>query len=351
LRTPIISALDLVAVRQGKTPSEAIARSVELAQHVEKLGYHRFWVPEHHNVALFASCAPAVLIGYIAGATESIRVGAGGVMLLNHAPLVIAEQFGTLESIYPGRIDLGLGRAAGSSSAQEEMMKKVLRRDPRATGDNFPEWLAELQRYLGPEQENQEVKSGPGQGTNVPLYLLSSSGYSAQLAGELGLPFAFAAHIASQNLESSVNLYRQHFRPSETLKRPYVMIATLAFAAETDKEAQKSFTSMQQLYLAAVRSKIDATQTQNQLLPPVESMEELWSEREKQTVEKSMQSAIVGDRRTVGAAIQSLVQQTGADELIFWSEAYSYADRLRSYTILAGAVESLKEQPGTAALA
>jgi luciferase family oxidoreductase group 1 len=181
LRTPIISALDLVAVRQGKTPNEAIARSVELAQHVETLGYHRFWVPEHHNVALFASCAPAILIGYIAGATHSIRVGAGGVMLLNHAPLVIAEQFGTLESIYPGRIDLGLGRAAGSSSAQEEMMKKVLRRDPKATGDNFPEWLAELQRYLGPAQENQEVKSGPGQGTNVPVYLLSSSGYSAQL--------------------------------------------------------------------------------------------------------------------------------------------------------------------------
>jgi luciferase family oxidoreductase group 1 len=192
---PVISALDLVAVRQGKTAKEAIARSVELAQHLEKLGHHRFWVPEHHNVALFASCAPAVLIGCIAGATESICVGAGGVMLLNHAPLVIAEQFGTLKCIYPGRIDLGLGRAAGSSSAQDEMMKKVLRRDPQATGENFREWLVELQRYLGPDLENQEVKSGPGQGTNVPVYLLSSSGYSAQLAGELGLPFAFAAHI------------------------------------------------------------------------------------------------------------------------------------------------------------
>jgi luciferase family oxidoreductase group 1 len=264
-------------------------------------------------------------------------------MLLNHAPLVIAEQFGTLESIYPGRIDLGLGRAAGSSSAQEEMMKKVLRRDPKATGDNFPEWLAELQRYLGPDQENQEVKSGPGQGTNVPVYLLSSSGYSAQLAGELGLPFAFAAHIASQNLESSVNLYRQHFRPSETLKQPYVMIATFAFAAETDEEAQKSFTSVQQLYLAAVRSRTDPTQNQDRLLPPVESIDELWSEREKQTVENNMQSAIVGGRKTVGTAIRSLVQQTGADELIFWSEAYSYTDRLRSYAILAKAVESLRE--------
>ncbi len=348
MKTPIISALDLVAVRQGKTPSEAIARSVELAQHVEKLGYHRFWVPEHHNVALFASCAPVVLIGYIAGATQSIRVGAGGVMLLNHAPLVVAEQFGTLESIYPGRIDLGVGRAAGSSSAQEEMMKKILRRDPKATGDNFPEWLAELQRYLGPAQENQEVKSGPGQGTNVPVYLLSSSGYSAQLAGELGLPFAFAAHIASRNLESSVNLYRQHFRPSETLKQPYVMIATSAFAAETTEEAQKSFTSVQQLYLAAVRSRADATQNQDRLLPPVESMDELWSDSEKQTIEKSMQSAIVGCRKTVGIAIQSLVQQTGADELIFWSETYSYPDRLRSYTILAEAVESLKEQPEAA---
>lgn len=264
-------------------------------------------------------------------------------MLLNHAPLVVAEQFGTLESIYPGRIDLGLGRAAGSSSVQEEMMKKVLRRDPKATGDNFPEWLAELQYYLGPAQENQEVKSGPGQGTNVPVYLLSSSGYSAQLAGELGLPFAFAAHIASRNLESSVNLYRQHFRPSETLKQPHVMIATSAFAAETTEEAKKSFTSVQQLYLGAVRSRADAAQNQDRLLPPVESMDELWSESEKQTIEKSMQSAIVGGRKTVGIAIQSLIEQTGADELIFWSETYSYPDRLRSYTILAEAVESLNE--------
>jgi luciferase family oxidoreductase group 1 len=345
MKTPVISALDLVTVRQGKTPREAIARSAELAQHVEKLGYHRFWLPEHHNVALFASCAPAVLIGYIAGATQSIRVGAGGVMLLNHAPLVVAEQFGTLESIYPGRIDLGLGRAAGASPVQEETMKKVLRRDPQATGDNFPEWLAELQRYLGPELENQEVKSGPGQGTNVPVYLLSSSGYSARLAGELGLPFAFAAHIASQNLESSLNLYRQHFRPSKTLKQPYVMVAIFALVAETDEEARKSFTSAQQFYLAAVRSKAIGTQSQEKLLPPVESMDALWSESEKQAVEKARSSAIVGSRKTVGAAIQSLIQETGADELIFWSDAYDYTERLRSYTILAEAVKSLPAEP------
>jgi luciferase family oxidoreductase group 1 len=161
LKTPIISALDLGAVRQGQTPSEAIRRSVELAQHLEKLGYHRFWVPEHHNVALFASCAPAVLIGYIAGATQSIRVGAGGVMLLNHAPLVIAEQFGTLESIYPGRIDLGLGRASGSSSAQEEMMKKVLRLDPKATGNNFPEWLADVITKNSVSQQRAKVTHLP----------------------------------------------------------------------------------------------------------------------------------------------------------------------------------------------
>jgi luciferase family oxidoreductase group 1 len=262
-------------------------------------------------------------------------------MLLNHAPLVVAEQFGTLESIYPGRIDLGLGRAAGASPVQEETMKKVLRRDPQATGDNFPEWLAELQRYLGPELENQEVKSGPGQGTNVPVYLLSSSGYSARLAGELGLPFAFAAHIASHNLESSLNLYRQHFRPSKTLKQPYVMVAIFALAAETDEEARKSFTSAQQFYLAAVRSKAIGTQSQEKLLPPVESMDALWSESEKQAVEKARSSAIVGSRKTVGAAIQSLLQKTGADELIFWSDAYDYTERLRSYTILAEAVKSL----------
>jgi luciferase family oxidoreductase group 1 len=356
MKTPVISALDFVTVRQGKTPREAIARSAELAQHVEKLGYHRFWVPEHHNVALSASCAPAVLIGYIAGATQSIRVGAGGVMLLNHAPLVIAEQFGTLESIYPGRIDLGLGRAAGTSTAQEEMMKKVLRRDPQATGDNFPKWLAELQSYLEPELENQEVKSGPGQGTNVPMYLLSSSGYSAQLAGELGLPFAFAAHIAAQNLESSLDLYRRHFRPSKTLQQPYVMIATFALAAETEEEARKSFTSAQQLYLSAVRSKAIGAQSQAKLLPPVESMDGLWSDTERQAVEKGMSLAIVGGRKTVGAAIQSLLQQTGADELIFWSEAYDYTERLRSCTILAEAVKSLSAefisaQPEAAVLA
>ncbi len=350
MKPPIISILDLVVVRKDKTHAEAIARAVELAQHAEKLGYHRFWVPEHHGLTLFASCAPAVLIGHIAGATQSIRVGAGGVMLLNHAPLVIAEQFGTLESMYPGRIDLGLGRAAGTSTTREEMMKKVLRRDPQATGENFPEWLKELQRYLGPDEEEREVKSGPAQDTNVPLYLLSSSGYSAKLAGELGLPFVFAAHIAARNLETSVNLYRQHFRPSKILKEPYVMVATSAFAAETDEEAKKSFTSMQQLYLLAVRNRADGTNRQEWLLPPVEDMDALWSGEEKETVEKGMQFALVGGRKTVGTAIQSLIQLTGADELFFWSETYSYADRLSSYTILAEVAASLHDQPDAAVL-
>lgn len=337
MKTPIISILDFVMIREGEDPGKAIARSVGLAQHVEKLGYHRFWLPEHHGVTAFASASPAVLIEHIAGLTHSIRVGAGGVMLLNHPPLIIAEQFGTLESIYPGRIDLGLGRAVGSQGPREPITKEALRRDPQITGDNFPEFVAELQRYLGGSQQEQAVKATPGQDTNVPIYLLSSSGYNAQLAGVLGLPFAFAAHIKPDHLISSINLYRESFRPSASLSEPYVMIAVSVLAAEEDEEAQSSFTSVQQLYLAGVRN------SPTKLAPKVDSMDKIWTEEEKHTLEPRIRSAIVGSRATVRQKIQSLLEQTEADELIFWSETYENADRHRSYNILAEVVLSLRD--------
>ena len=338
MTTPVLSALDFVTIRQNENAGNAIAQTVELAQYLEKSGYRRFWVPEHHGIEFFASASPAVLIGHIAGATKSIRVGAGGVMLFNHAPLAIAEQFGTLASIYPGRIDLGVGRAVGSATPKEPIYKEALRRDPQVTGDIFPKLVEELQLYLGAEQQGQMIRSYPGQNTHVPIYLLSSSGYNAQLAGELGLPLAFATHIKPDNLIPSVNLYRKHFRPSKVLSEPYVMITALVLAAETDEEAHKSFTSAQQLFLAAIRD------TPAKLSPKVDSMDGLWSEEEKQAVAERTKSAILGGPATVRRGLQSLLQQTQADELILWSNAYDRAERFRSYEILTEAVASLRNQ-------
>ncbi|WP_213807273.1 LLM class flavin-dependent oxidoreductase [Granulicella sp. dw_53] len=338
MKTPIFSALDFVMVRQGDDAGKAIAQSVELARYLEKLGYHRFWVPEHHGVESFASANPAVLIGHIAGATKSIRVGAGGVMLFNHPPLVIAEQFGTLASIYPGRIDLGVGRAVGSATPKEPIYKEALRRDPQLSGDSFPRHVAELQLYFGAEEPDQQIRAYPGQNTNVPIYLLSSSGYNAQLAGELGLPLAFATHIKPDNLIPSVKLYREHFRPSKFLSEPYVMVTALALAADTDEEAHRSFTSVEQLFLASIRN------GPPKLPPKVDSMDGLWSEEEKQAVGQRMKSAILGDPATVRRSLQALLQETQADELMLWSTAYDPAERFRSYEILAEAVASLQDQ-------
>src|ERR1700727_3292821 len=225
-----VSVLDLVGMRPGEHAGSAIARSVDLAQHVERLGYQRYWLAEHHSIAGLACSATSVLIGHVAAATKTIRVGSGGVMLPNHAPLVVAEQFGTLEALYPGRIDLGLGRAPGGDAHT----MRALRWDLRQTGDDFPALLEELQTYLGPEKPGQAVKAIPGQGSNVPITLLGSSGFSAQLAGTFGLPFAFAAHFAPEYLDIAAQLYRQQFQPSEVLREPYFMVAVQVIAAETD---------------------------------------------------------------------------------------------------------------------
>src|SRR6202158_1810777 len=244
-----VSVLDLVGMRPGERAGSAIARSVNLAQHVEQLGYQRYWLAEHHSMAGLACSATPVLIGHVAAATKTIRVGSGGVMLPNHAPLVVAEQFGTLEALYPGRIDLGLGRAPGG----DFQTMRALRRDLRQTGDEFPALLEELRTYLGPTKPGQTVKAIPGQGSNVPITLLGSSGFSAQLAGTLGLPFAFAAHFAPEYLGAAARLYREHFRPSDGLRRRYMIVAVQVIASETDAAARRLFTPPHQRFLRLIR--------------------------------------------------------------------------------------------------
>src|SRR5271169_955310 len=279
-----VSVLDLVGMRAGESAGSAIARSVNLAQHVEQLGYKRYWLAEHHSIPGLACSATPVLIGHVAALTQTIRVGSGGVMLPNHAPLVVAEQFGTLEALYPGRIDLGLGRAPGG----DFQTMRALRRDLQQGGEDFPVLLEELQTYLGPEKPGQVVRAIPGQGSNVPITLLGSSSFSAQLAGMLGLPFAFAAHFAPENLYAAAHLYREQFRPSAVLQKPYLMVAVQVIAAETDAAARRLFTTSQQRSLHLIRNQ------SVELLPPVDSMEPHWQDWERAAVENKMCAAIVG---------------------------------------------------------
>jgi luciferase family oxidoreductase group 1 len=326
-----ISVLDLVGMRRGESAGNAIARSVNLAQHVERLGYKRYWLAEHHSISGLACSATPVLIGHVAGATKTIRVGSGGVMLPNHAPLVVAEQFGTLEALYPGRIDLGLGRAPGG----DFQTMRALRRDLGQNGDDFPALLEELRTYLGPEKPGQLVKAIPGQGSNVPITLLGSSAFSAQLAAQLGLPFAFAAHFAPEYLYAAAQLYRDNFRPSEILRKPHLMVAVAVIAAETDEIARRLFTTPQQRFLRLIRNQ------PVELLPPVDSMESLWQDWERAAVESKLRAAIVGSDATVKAGLQNLVADTGADEVIVVTDTYEHEDRLQSYKRVAGLAGSI----------
>jgi luciferase family oxidoreductase group 1 len=316
-----VSVLDLVGMRAGEPAGSAIARSVDLAQHVEQWGYKRYLLAEHHSISGLACSATPVLVGHVAAATKTIRVGSGGVMLPNHAPLVVAEQFGTLEALYPGRIDLGLGRAPGGDS----QTMWALRRDLGQSGDDFPALLEELRTYLGPEKPGQVVKAIPGQGSNVPITLLGSSGFSAQLAGMLGLPFAFAAHFAPEYLYVAAQLYREHFRSSEVLREPYLAVAVQVIAAETDAAARRLFTTPQQRFLRLIRNQ------PVELLPPVDSMGPLWQYGEQAAVESKLGAAIVGSNATVMAGLGKLVGDTGADEVIVVTDTYEHADRLASY--------------------
>lgn len=324
-----ISTLDLVPVRHDKGPAESLRNSLNLAQHVEKLGYTRFWVAEHHNMDGIASSATSVLLGYLAGGTSTIRVGAGGIMLPNHAPLVIAEQFGTLASLYPGRIDLGLGRAPGS----DQMTARALRRERSGSADDFPEDVAELMAYLGPRTPDQRVIAVPGSGTNVPIWLLGSSLFSAQLAGQRGLPYAFASHFAPRYMHEAIRVYRNHFEPSAVLDKPYVMLGVPLVAADTDEQAEYLATSLYQRILSLMRG-----QTLMQK-PPVKSMEGLWLPHEREAVSDFLGLAMIGSKEKIRARLDVLLEQTDADELIFTCDMYEHADRLRSYEILAEAAK------------
>src|SRR3984893_14599965 len=330
-----VSVLDLVGMRAGESAGSAIARSVDLAQHVEQSGYKRYWLAEHHSISGLACSATPVLIGHVAAATKTIRVGSGGVMLPNHAPLVVAEQFGTLEALYPGRIELGLGCAPGG----DFQTMRALRRDLNQTGDDFPELLEELRTYLGAEKPGQAVKAIPGQGSNVPITLLGSSGFSAQLAGMLGLPFAFAAHFAPEHLYAATRLYRERFRPSDVLRRPYVMVAGQVIAAETDAAARRLFPTPQQRFLRLIRNQ------PVELLPPVDSMEPLWQSWERTAVENKLRAAIVGSDATVKAGLEKLVGDTGANEVIVVTDTYEHVDRLESYRRVAGVAKVIKVKP------
>jgi luciferase family oxidoreductase group 1 len=330
-----ISVLDLVGMRPGESAGSAVARSVELAQHVEQLGYKRYWLAEHHSISGLACSATAVLIGHVASATKTIRVGSGGVMLPNHAPLVVAEQFGTLEALFPGRIDLGLGRAPGG----DFQTMRALRRDLRQNGDDFPALLEELQQYLGPERPGQAVKAIPGQGSNVPITLLGSSRFSAQLAGTFGLPFAFAAHFAPEYLDIAAQLYRQQFQPSEVLRRPHLIVAVQVIAAATDAAAERLFTTSQQRFLRLIRNQ------PVELLPPVDSMAPLWREGEREAVQSKLGAAIVGSNSTVKAGLEKLVGKTGADEVIVVTDTYEHAERLQSYSRVADVAAMIEAGP------
>lgn len=320
--TPL-SVLDLAHVRHGSPTADAFRNTLDMAQHAEKWGYKRFWLAEHHNISGVASAATAVLIGHVAGGTSTIRVGSGGVMLPNHAPLVIAEQFGTLETLYPGRIDLGLGRAPGGDYA----VTRALRKDLKANGDDFPALLEELRYYLAPAKAGQPVTAFPGAGTNVPIWLLGSSGFSAALAAELGLPFAFAAHFQPDNLLPALDLYRRSFKPSEVLDRPYAMAGIPVIAAETDEEAEFLATTPQQMFLNLIRNH------PGPLVPPKKQLD--WNPYEQAAVEAKFRAAIVGSRETVERQLEAFLDQTKVDELMIATNPYDHAARLRSYELVA----------------
>ena len=321
---PPLSVLDLAPIVEGATPREALGNSLDLAQHVERWGYNRFWLAEHHNAIGIASAATAVVIAHVATGTRTIRVGAGGVMLPNHAPIVIAEQFGTLEALHPGRIDLGLGRAPGT----DQLTIHALRRDP-TSADTFPQDVVELQRFLADAQPGQLVRATPGAGSRVPLWILGSSLFGAQLAAMLGLPYAFASHFAPDALLPALELYRSRFEPSEQLQQPYAMVGANAIVADDDATARTLFTSVQQSFANILRNR------RGQLPPPIDDIESYWTPPEKERASAMLRRLYVGSPDTVRAALDEFVAETNADELIVAAAIHDHTARLRSYELLA----------------
>ncbi|MGI4812664.1 MAG: LLM class flavin-dependent oxidoreductase [Janthinobacterium lividum] len=324
------SVLDLVPVPEGATPGDALRNTLDLARHAEQWGYHRYWMAEHHNMTGIASAATAVVIGYVAAGTKTIRVGSGGIMLPNHSPLVIAEQFGTLESLFPGRIDLGLGRAPGT----DQTTVRALRRDPM-TAEHFPHDVLELQGLFADATPGQAVQAVPGSGLHVPLWILGSSLFGAQLAAALGLPYAFASHFAPDALTQALQVYRERFKPSAQLQTSYAMVGANVVAADTDAEAQRLFTTIQQQFTRIHRGK------RGQMPPPIDDIETYWSPSEKFQVQRMLQCAFVGSRETVRAGLRQFIADTGAEELMVTAPIFEHAARLHSYEILAQIKDTL----------
>lgn len=325
-----LSVLDVAGVKEGSNPAETFKYSVKQAQLVEKLGFNRYWFAEHHNMPGIASSATSILIGHIAGATERMRIGAGGIMLPNHAPLVIAEQFGTLESLYPGRIDLGLGRAPGT----DQITAHALRRTLHSSGEDFPEQVAELRTYFE-KNPSARVRAVPGQGLDIPIWLLGSSGFSAQLSAQLGLPFSFASHFAPAFVMEALQIYHQQFQPSKHLQEPYTMLGINVIAAETDEEARWLATSLQQQFLNMVRGKSALFQ------PPVDDIEAIWTAQEKHAVLQTLapKTTIVGSPETVKEKLNSFLQETKTNEFIISSPIFDDKARMRSFEIIGEMME------------
>jgi luciferase family oxidoreductase group 1 len=327
------SLLDLAPIAEGSDAGQALRHALDLARHAERWGYRRYWLAEHHNMPGIASAATAVLIGYVANGTSTIRVGSGGIMLPNHSPLVVAEQFGTLAALYPGRIDLGLGRAPGT----DQLTARALRRNTsQDTADTFPQDVEELLAYFDDPRPGQRLQAVPGAGLKVPLWLLGSSLFSAQLSAALGLPFAFASHFAPGFMRQAVDLYRRTFRPSASLSRPHVMLGLNVFAADSGAEATRLFSSLQLQFLALVRG------TPGRIRPPVDNIQALWDAGEAAHIQRSLACSVVGDPAAVREGMQRFVDEFRPDELMLTAQIHDHAARLHSFEIAADAARSLK---------
>ena len=317
-----LSVLDLAPVCEGSSPQQAFGNMLDLAQHAERWGYRRFWLAEHHNMPGIASAATSVLIGHVAGGTSTIRVGAGGIMLPNHSPLQVAEQFGTLASLYPGRIDLGLGRAPGTDHATARALRRYF-----DSADQFPQDVTELLHYFAPAQPGQSVQAVPGAGVDVPVWLLGSSLFSARLSAAMGLPFAFASHFAPDAMDEALALYRRDFKPSEHLREPYAILALNVVASESESESRRLFTTQQQSFVNLRRGR------PGQIPPPVEDIEAFWEPHEKSGVERALACTVLGDPAQVAEGLQAFAQRHRPDEMLLTANIFDHAARLRSFEL------------------
>lgn len=328
------SILDLAIIRKNADASDAYQRSLDLAQHAEEWGYKRFWLAEHHNMASVGSSAPTILMSHIAGGTKKIRVGSGGIMLPNHSPLMVAEQIGTLETLFPGRIDLGLGRAPGT----DQKTASALRRGRMETVNDFPQDLEDLQLYFSLDNSRADVRAFPAEGLDIPIYLLGSSMSSAVLAAEKGLPYVFASHFAPTYFIQAVKYYQTHFKPSEQLNEPYVMACVNLIAADTDEEAQFLATSFYQMALGIIRGK------SYPLMPPVSDMNKIWTEQEAAAIHNMMAVTFVGSKETVASGLEEMVKLTGINELMITTNVYDHEARLKSFQIMGELMKEINKE-------